>query len=134
MSAAISLSRGRRCHEQAAARFRRKIPSLVGYSSGKEPRTLAQGVAMRREIRIRSDHVNPGTSRDAARLMADRFDAAGMLAQENAVLILQQHFDDRFVTANRQGRHGIDQSVLRIFRELAPAAAWSQLDQSWYRE
>lgn len=78
--------------------------------------------------------MSPGTSRDAARLMADRFDAAGMLAQENAVLILQQHFDDRFVTVNRQGRHGIDQSVLRIFRELAPAAAWSQLDQSWYRE
>ena len=73
------------------------------------------------------------TSRDAARLMADHFNAVGVLAQENAVELLRQHGDGRFVTANRQGRHGIDQSVLRIFRELAPVAAWSQTDQSWYR-
>lgn len=83
---------------------------------------------------IRGDDVNPGTSRDAARLMADRFEAVGILAQENAVLLLRQHFDERFVKRSRQGRHGIDQSVLRIFRELAPSASWSQTDQSWYRD
>lgn len=78
--------------------------------------------------------MNRVTTRDAARLMADRFNAVGILAQENAVELLRQHGDGQFVTANRQGRFGIDQGVLRIFRELAPAAAWSQSDQSWYRD
>ena len=78
--------------------------------------------------------MNQATSRDAARLMADLFNTVGVLAQENAIVLLQQHFDERFVVANRNGRHGIDHSVLRIFRELAPTAAWSKSDQSWYRD
>lgn len=74
------------------------------------------------------------SSRDAAQMLAEHFEEIGILAQENAVALLQQHCELRFVTVNRNGRYGIDRAVLRIFRELAPAASWSQSDQSWYRD